>query len=62
MLKNQEIRNIAKMKGVYLWEIAERLNMSEPSMTRKLRRELSDQDKAHVLTVIDEIAAAKQTQ
>ena len=60
MLKNQEIRNIAKMKGVYLWEIAERLNMSEPSMTRKLRRELPADEKQHIFSLIDEIAAAKQ--
>ena len=39
MLENQDIRNTAKEKGVNLWEIAEYLKISDPTMTRRLRRE-----------------------
>lgn len=59
MLSNQDIRTDAKNKGVYLWEVAARLNISEPTMTRKLRHELSAGEKRQIISLIDEIAAEK---
>lgn len=61
MLANRDIRMKAKEKSVTLWEIADKLNISEPTMTRKLRRELSDREKANFITLIDTIAAEKNT-
>ena len=60
MLANTDVRETAKKKDVRLWEIAEYLNVSDPTMTRKLRRELPDNEKQRILAIIDEIAAAKQ--
>lgn len=60
MLCNQDIRSAAKNNQVCLWEIAEKLNISEPTITRRFRRELPADEKQRVLTIIDEIAAAKQ--
>lgn len=60
MLANTDIRETAKKKDVRLWEIAEYLNVSDPTMTRKLRRELPTNEKQRILAIIDEIAAAKQ--
>ena len=60
MLANRDIRMKAKEKSVTLWEIADKLNISEPTMTRKLRRELSDTEKAELITLIDTIAAEKK--
>lgn len=62
MTANCDIKAAAKQNGVHLWEVADGLGIADTTFSRKLRRELSDQDKAHVLTVIDEIAAAKQAQ
>ena len=45
MLANTDIRETAKEKGVRLWEIAEFLRISDPTMTRKLRRELSETER-----------------
>lgn len=59
MLKNYSIRVAAKERGVRLWEVADRLGISEPSMTRKLRRELSDNEKIELLDIIDQIAAER---
>ena len=56
---NGDLRARAKAKGVCLWEIAEALKISEPTMTRKLRHELSDADKSAILEIIDELAAGK---
>jgi hypothetical protein len=57
-MKNQEIRLAARGAGVPLWQLAEALGVSEPTMTRKLRHELSDDEKARILTIIHELAKA----
>jgi len=59
-MSNQDLRATARAKNVCLWEIADKLNISEPTMTRKLRRELSAAEKTEILAIIDELSAAKQ--
>lgn len=53
---NQEIRTEAKRNGVKLWQIADKLGISEPTMTRKLRHELSEEETGHILNIISELA------
>ena len=60
MLANTDIRTTAKEKGVRLWEVAEHLRISDPTMTRKLRRELPEKEKKYFLNIIDKIAAEKK--
>lgn len=60
MISNTDVRKTAKSKGVLLWEIANSLHISEATMTRKMRRELSSEEKQRILTIIDKIAAEKQ--
>jgi len=45
---------------VYLWQIAESMNISEPTLTRKLRHELSDAEKKHYSDIIKKIAAKRR--
>ena len=59
MLANSDIRSTAKTKGVRLWEIAEFLNVSDPTMTRMLRRELPNEEKQRFFSIIDEIASKR---
>lgn len=54
-MKNVEIRTEAKKRNVYLWEIAEKLNINDGNFSRKLRKELSEEDKQKILQVIDKI-------
>lgn len=61
LFKNSDIRAKAKEKSVRLWEIADYLKISEPTMTRKLRKELPDSEKQEIFKIIDELAAEKQT-
>ena len=59
-MNNLELRTKARRNGVRLWEIADKLGVSEPTITRKFRRELPDNEKQRILAIIDEIAAAKK--
>lgn len=58
-MKNLDIRAEAKEKGVFLYEIAEKLGISDPTMTRILRRELPQEKKTHIRGLISEISAEK---
>ena len=58
MKSNIDVRDFAKIHGVFLWQIADKLNISEPTMTRKLRRELPADEKKQMFDVI--IAIAKE--
>ena len=57
---NQEIREYAAKNGVYLWEIALAMGISEPTMTRKLRMELPEHDREMIIRVINELAAMRR--
>lgn len=54
---NTEIRVAAKKTGVYLYNIADRLGVSENTLTRLLRRELNAEKKTEILRLIAEIGA-----
>ena len=56
-MKNQDIRVFAKENGVYFWQIADVMGVSEPTMTRKLRHEMPDQDKQTMKRIIETLAA-----
>ena len=52
MRANQDIRQEAKAARLTLWQIAEALNISEPTMTRWLRKELPEEEKAKIFEAI----------
>lgn len=62
MTKNKDIREYAKNKGVFLYEVAATDGISEPTITRKLRIELSDKEKADMRRTIDRVADQKAKQ
>lgn len=55
-MSNQEIRNAAGGKGLRLWQVAEALGMNESAFSRKLRKELPQDEKEKILAVIDDLA------
>lgn len=55
-MKNKDIREAAKRQGVFLWQIADRLDLHDSNFSRKLRKELLDEEKEHIFRIIDEIA------
>ena len=59
-MKNVKIREAAKQTGVYLWEIAERFGGNDGNFSRKLRRELPEDEQRRILGIIAELAAEKK--
>ena len=51
-LKNAEVRRAARARGIPLWKIAEKLGISEASMTRWLRVELSEERRSAIFRAI----------
>lgn len=52
---NNDIRNEAKAAGVKLWQIAEKLCIREEMLSRKLRHELPEEEKAQIKSIIKEL-------
>ena len=52
-----EVKQLAKKSGVYLWQIAEKLGINDGNFSRKLRKPLSDEDTARVLSAINQLKA-----
>lgn len=55
-VNNMDLRDYAKSKGVKLWQIAEKLNINDGNFSRKLRKELPDQEKKKIIMIVDEVA------
>ena len=59
-MRNNELRDYAKGKGVKLWEIAEKLNINDGNFSRKLRKELPADEKERIKGIIDEIVKERE--
>ncbi len=51
-MANKDIRIEAKENGVQLWKIAQKLGISESSLTRKFRNELPAEEKNKIREII----------
>ena len=58
-MTNTDVRAYAKSKRVFMYEIANALGISEMTLIRKLRQELSEPDKQYYIDLIDSIAAKR---
>ena len=57
-MKNLDIRNYAKEKKVNLWEVSECLGYAhETAFSRVLRHELTEEKKAEIYKIIDELSS-----
>lgn len=52
-MRNKEIRNAMKQKGIAQWKLGELLGVSENTVNRKLRKELLEEEKQKILEVIN---------
>lgn len=61
-MTNSKIREYAFSKNVYLWQIAMKLNINDGNFSRKLRKELSEEETSRIMYYIDEIAREKESE
>ena len=55
-MTNYEIRAAAKEYGVPLWRLAEGLGIADTTLSKKLRKEFSADEKSRALEVIERIS------
>ena len=53
--KNLKVKNALVENRVYLYELADALNFSEATMSRRLRYELPDEEQERYVSIIKEI-------
>ncbi|MCK0473911.1 hypothetical protein [Halalkalibacter sp. APA_J-10(15)] len=53
--RNQDLRDQIKSSNLYLWQIAEQLNIHENTLYRLLRYELSNQQKTQISSAIKQL-------
>ena len=58
-MHNIDIREVARSSGVKLWEIGDVLGVCDSSFSRKLRKELSEEEKQNILEIIERIRKEK---
>lgn len=59
-MTNREIKLAAAGAGVKLWQVAEALGMADCSLSRKLRKELPDGEKARIMCIIAELSEKEE--
>lgn len=55
-MTNIDIRQAATGAGVKLWQIADALGIADSSFSRKLRKELPQEDKKRIFSIITELS------
>ena len=56
MAENAELRDYAKEKGVKMWEVAEALRIADCTLSRRLRRKLSPNERTRFIAAVDHLA------
>lgn len=56
LMTNQDIRLAAAGAGVKLWQVADAMGIADCSLSRKLRRELSQAEKERVFSIIEKLS------
>jgi len=54
-MKNKEIKMAMLEKGIYQWEVAKAIGVSECTLTRWMREELSEEKKTTIMDAIQRI-------
>lgn len=59
-MNNHDIKETAKKAGIKLWQIADKLGINDGNFSRKLRKELSQEEKQRILDIIAELQKEKK--
>lgn len=56
-MENKDIRLLAAGHGIRLWQIADKIGITDSSFSRLLRKPLSEEKRAAVFAAIEELTA-----
>ena len=59
-MKNEWIREMAKSKGILLWQIADRLGITDGNFSRRLRHEMTQEEQERIRVIINELAEEQE--
>ena len=59
-MANLEIKLNAAGAGVKLWQIAQRLGITDSTLSRKLRFELPNEEKKRLLSIVDDLSKGER--
>ena len=57
---NQDVRRAAAGAGIKLWQIADALGIADCSLSRKLRKELPQEEKEKIFSIIQQLTEEVQ--
>ncbi len=60
-MANAEFKSLLHSEKIFYWELADALGVCENTIVRRLRKELSEQDKAEFSRAIERIKAKRKT-
>ena len=55
-MHNQDIKLLAAGSGIRLWQVAQKLGITDSYFSRKLRKELPEEEKAKIRAIITELS------
>lgn len=59
-MKNNDVRNEIKAAGIFIWEVADVIGISDVTMSKRLRKELSEDQKQQIRDAIEIIRTARR--
>ena len=59
-MANEDIKNTVKLAGVRLWEVAEAYGVNDGNFSRKLRKELPQEEKQTIMEIIERLSKEKR--
>lgn len=60
MKRNQDIRDDIRKADIFIWEVAEVIGISDVTMSKRLRRELTVKQKSQIREAIEIIKSSRR--
>ncbi len=60
-MANLDLKHEAKKAKVWLWQVADELQIADNQLSKKLRKELSDEEKAEIREIIARLSSTKKS-
>lgn len=59
-MANEDLRRKLRSEDIPFWKVAEKMGVHENTISRRLRSELSEDDKQKILSIIEELSVENQ--